>query len=316
MLESGSSRIVLLRDRSFAQRRKGAKKTANAAADFFASLRLCANCFPAICAVIVYSLPHRPTRLPESRSRCRRLVRLRLKQSCRRQHVPGLFETHTRAFWAWRSASKTSAPPALTARTRRSRRALRASFDPSSTQPESPTPSNSQNLAPPTCRHVSWLADDRGFLMFADLIPQDIETLSAEFKLPTGWTVESSFVRDVERSLRRSPNLRKPCFFVGRSLRKTSNTIDGVDLDVVLSGAWPFKEAEALKVASTVMQKYLAADRIQTAGQDRDHDCAIPDQSSAVQAGKLKREAPPSSCSSIPKKFDFWRNQLDDYLLA
>ena len=105
--------------------------------------------------------------------------------------------------------------------------------------------------------HVSWLADDRGFLMFADLIPQDIETLSAEFKLPTDWTVESSLVSDSNTRYTVSEPL-KAVFLVGRSLRKTSNTIDGVDLNVVLSGVWPFKEAEALKVASTVLKKYLA----------------------------------------------------------
>src|SRR6185503_15178442 len=97
--------------------------------------------------------------------------------------------------------------------------------------------------------HVSWLAVDRGFLMFADLIPQDIETLSVEFKLPTGWTVESSLVSDSNARYTVSEP-QSAVFLAGRLLRKTSNTLDGAGLDVVLSGAWPFKEAEASKVAN------------------------------------------------------------------
>ena len=89
--------------------------------------------------------------------------------------------------------------------------------------------------------YVSWLADDRGLLMFADLIPQDIESLSAEFKLPTGWTLESSLVADATGRYAVSEP-QKAVFFTGRTLRKAS--IDGVALDVVLSGKWPFKEAE------------------------------------------------------------------------
>ena len=71
---------------------------------------------------------------------------------------------------------------------------------------------------------MSWLADDRGFLMFADLIPQDIESLSAEFKLPN---------RLDRRVVARPPdangrytgsNLRKPCFLRWSPLRKTSTS--------------------------------------------------------------------------------------------
>src|SRR5215216_4649081 len=101
--------------------------------------------------------------------------------------------------------------------------------------------------------HVSWLAYDRGLLMFADLIPQDIESLSAQFTLPTGWTAESSITGANGRYEVSEP--QKAVFFVGRSLRKISSTTDG--LDVVLNGSWPFREPEALKAASDVMKKYL-----------------------------------------------------------
>ena len=104
--------------------------------------------------------------------------------------------------------------------------------------------------------HLSWLVDDRGFLMFADLIPREVHSLSAAFVLPEGWTVESSFSPDADgRYEVASPE--KAIFFVGNSVRKTSNTIDGMQLNLVLSGVWKFKEGAALQTAGKVMKKYL-----------------------------------------------------------
>ena len=44
--------------------------------------------------------------------------------------------------------------------------------------------------------HFSWLVDDRGVLMLADLISLEVHSLSAAFSLPESWTVESSFLCD------------------------------------------------------------------------------------------------------------------------
>jgi len=105
--------------------------------------------------------------------------------------------------------------------------------------------------------HVSWLVGDRGFLMLADLVPLDIEGLSAEFVLPTGWTVESSIAPDSNGRFEvLAPE--KSVFFVGRSLRKASKSVEGMMLETVLSGTWRFKDDDALKTATRVMKKYLA----------------------------------------------------------
>ena len=105
--------------------------------------------------------------------------------------------------------------------------------------------------------HFSWLVGDRGLLMFADLIPLEIHSLSAEFLLPAGWTVESSFPREANGQYDVAEP-EKAVFFVGRSLSKISSTVEGMPLEVVLSGKWPFNERDALDPATTVMQKYLA----------------------------------------------------------
>ena len=99
--------------------------------------------------------------------------------------------------------------------------------------------------------HISWLTVGRGFLMFADLIPRDIEKLSAEFKLPYGWMVESSISpgKDARYDV---PEPENAVFIVGNSLRKTSNT----NLELVVSGLWAFKDAEALDAATQVMKQH------------------------------------------------------------
>ncbi|HJS23402.1 MAG TPA: hypothetical protein VJ751_03465 [Pyrinomonadaceae bacterium] len=158
--------------------------------------------------------------------------------------------------------------------------------------------------------YVSWLAEDRGFLMLADLIPQDIETLSAEFKLPTGWTIESSIVSDSNgRYTIFEP--QKAVFLSGRSLRKTSNTLDGMALDVVLSGKWPFKEAEALTVASTVLQKYLDVTGFKLTDKAA---IMIAPSPTPIGDGNIGWKAETRGSTVVllanPKKFDFWRNRL------
>lgn len=105
--------------------------------------------------------------------------------------------------------------------------------------------------------HVSWLAEDRGVLMFADLAPIDIASLSAEFVLPTGWTVESSIAPDGNGRYEVSVP-EKSVFFLGRLLRKASKTVNGMTLETVVNGTWSFKDEDALKSATAVMEKYFA----------------------------------------------------------
>jgi hypothetical protein len=105
--------------------------------------------------------------------------------------------------------------------------------------------------------HVSWLAADQGFLMFADLLPVDIESATAEFKLPSGWNIESSLTPDANGRYEVSAP-PKTVFFIGRSIRKTSKSVDGMTLAVVVGGTWFFKDSDALNAASIVLKKYQA----------------------------------------------------------
>jgi hypothetical protein len=113
--------------------------------------------------------------------------------------------------------------------------------------------------------HVSWLADDRGYLMLADLVPTNFERYSVRFNLPNGWSVESSNARDESGAFQVTDPV-SPVFFVGRSLRKVSGKLEGAEFDVVLSGKWSFKDTDALKAASKVMERYLSMTQFKLTG--------------------------------------------------
>jgi predicted metalloprotease with PDZ domain len=104
--------------------------------------------------------------------------------------------------------------------------------------------------------YVSWLAADRGFLMFLDLVPQDLRSLSATFVLPADWTVGSVLTPDAAGRYE-VLDPEKSVFMVGKSLRKANTNVDGVNLEFVLNGKWRFKDAEALQAASHVLREHL-----------------------------------------------------------
>ena len=108
--------------------------------------------------------------------------------------------------------------------------------------------------------HISWLTSAGGFLMFADLIPRDIESLSAEFNLPFGSTIESAISPDKDGRYEVS-DPEDAVFLVGKSPRKTSDTVDGMPLDFVVNGNWPFKDNKAFEAATQIMKQYLALTR-------------------------------------------------------
>jgi predicted metalloprotease with PDZ domain len=105
--------------------------------------------------------------------------------------------------------------------------------------------------------HVTWLADDRGVLMLADLLPVEVHSLSATFVLPESWTVESSSPRDANGRYEVA-EAERAVFCIGKALRKSSTAVQGMSLDIVSSGNWPFKESDALQRATKVMERYLA----------------------------------------------------------
>ena len=115
-------------------------------------------------------------------------------------------------------------------------------------------------LSEPRAEHlpyISWLDAERGILMFADLVPIDIEKLSCKFNLPTGWSVESAVAPDGNGQYSVAEPV-KAVFLIGSLLRKKSNSVDGMQLDSIVSGTWSFKDEEAFKTGARVMQRHYA----------------------------------------------------------
>jgi predicted metalloprotease with PDZ domain len=157
--------------------------------------------------------------------------------------------------------------------------------------------------------HVSWLVGDRGFLMFADLLPLEVASLSAEFAVPAGWTIESSIPRDANGQYEVTEPERA-VFFVGRSLTKTSSTVAGMPLEIVLSGTWPFKEPDALKPATRMMQQYLALTGFRLPGKSTIMIAPLP-----VAVGSIKWRAETRGSTVVllidpNASFRNWRGQL------
>ena len=105
---------------------------------------------------------------------------------------------------------------------------------------------------PADVAHISWLNEDHGFLMFADLLPQKMEATSVEFEVPKGWTIQSTIVPDTDGKYQVSES-DDAIFFVGRSIRRSSQK----ELDSFVTGTWPFKDSVAVKAAARVMKEYV-----------------------------------------------------------
>ncbi len=109
--------------------------------------------------------------------------------------------------------------------------------------------------------HVSWINQERGFLMLADLLPRlGRESLAPipvtiEFKLPAGWTVASALLPDKNQQYTVA-NIDSAVFYIGRELRETSVRVDSMDLALVTSGDWAFAHSDALKLADKIVKAH------------------------------------------------------------
>ena len=103
--------------------------------------------------------------------------------------------------------------------------------------------------------HVSWIAGDSGFLMLADLLPENFDEISVELSLPAAWISHSAIEADAQGRYH-VVAAEKAVFFIGRSLRKQSKQIDKMSLECVVDGAWPFKDTVAMDAASRLLAKY------------------------------------------------------------
>jgi predicted metalloprotease with PDZ domain len=109
--------------------------------------------------------------------------------------------------------------------------------------------------------HVSWINQERGFLMLADLLPRlgreshSPSPVTIEFKLPAGWTVASALLPDKNQQYVVS-NIDSAVFYIGRELRETRVRADSMDLALVTSGDWAFADSDALNLARKIVREH------------------------------------------------------------
>ena len=107
---------------------------------------------------------------------------------------------------------------------------------------------------PADVSHVSWVSGDYGFLMLADLLPQDFADVSVRFYLPDNWGVAGPNFGAA--NLYQVPVPEKAIFLVARSFSKAQASVDDMSVTTVIAGTWPFKERDALGAATGVLKSY------------------------------------------------------------
>lgn len=105
--------------------------------------------------------------------------------------------------------------------------------------------------------HVSWLTQQTGLLMFADLLPRDLDKpVFVEFRLPDTWDLETAVPQDEKyRFVVDDPT--KAVFLAGSAVRAVFKTVEGMSFDFAFSGSWSFKDGRVAKSASTLLKKYF-----------------------------------------------------------
>ena len=116
------------------------------------------------------------------------------------------------------------------------------------------------NIAPGSTAdlpHISWLTNDAGMLMLADLLPDRPEIkrgVAIDFELPEGWQVCSSI-----SSAGRSFSVSEPdkaVFMIGRDLRVSSKRDNETELRLVTQGERRFSDKEVGSDGLKVLHDY------------------------------------------------------------
>jgi predicted metalloprotease with PDZ domain len=108
---------------------------------------------------------------------------------------------------------------------------------------------------------VSWLNQQRGLLMLADLLPVisgkhiGATPASVRFEAPESWTVQSSD-RESSQSAVEVSDIDRAVFAVGKSLRSSRLTESGMSFRLVADGEWAFADADVSEMAARILKAH------------------------------------------------------------
>ena len=109
--------------------------------------------------------------------------------------------------------------------------------------------------------YISWLNNERGFLMLGDLLPlvRDEKSgphpVTIRFTLPQGWSVFSNEARAsaTEFAVKDQGSAR---FFVGRDLRERRVGAASMNFALITSGEWAFTDEEVAEAAGNILKEH------------------------------------------------------------
>jgi predicted metalloprotease with PDZ domain len=108
---------------------------------------------------------------------------------------------------------------------------------------------------------VSWLNQQRGLLMLADLLPVisgkhiGATRASVSFEAPESWTVQSAD-RESSQSAVEVSDIDRAVFAVGKNLRSSRLTESGMSFRLVADGEWAFADADALELVARILKAH------------------------------------------------------------
>lgn len=115
-------------------------------------------------------------------------------------------------------------------------------------------------IKPAQMSHVSWLNEDQGILMLADLLPRSPKNQSVvtavNLEVPVGWTVASNLGGGRSQNSTSDPD--NAVFVVGPLVQQRTRRAGATDVSLVTSGRWPFSGDDALKPAEKIINEYAS----------------------------------------------------------
>lgn len=112
--------------------------------------------------------------------------------------------------------------------------------------------------------HVSWLTNERGFLMMGDLLPlatseKDSAKASASlrFVLPGKWTIAANTTAGSDGQFELT-DAKSAIFFVGQNLRERRQRIGAMEFSFVTAGEWAFSDEEVADLAASLLKDHAA----------------------------------------------------------
>lgn len=110
--------------------------------------------------------------------------------------------------------------------------------------------------------HVSWLTNERGFLMLGDLLPLSNEKGAAKTEaviqfvsLPEKWAIAST--ARVEAGNRFDvDDVEKAVFFIGQDVRRKEQRVGSMEFEFVTSGEWAFSDEDLASMAVSILKEH------------------------------------------------------------